>query len=210
MTRRTFRLFALVLVAFALVASACFQIRVFAMTGSKALAEGESTKFKIDLYRQSDLNDSTTYLFLLVGLDGLTSPTYSNWDLKGNFGGPFGSTGNCATAGKHCNDTALRNWMLASDRCAANGVSATDIESSFSSWSLRRTTSTIDSSSGGFAQRFRMNLFVTRAVGQNNAGGGNIVVFSGAWADGNSDGVPNNGDTWTCTSMVMTGVPFKP
>lgn len=210
MTRRTLRTFALVLVAFALVASACFQIRVFANVGLKALSEGETTKFKIDLYRQSDVNDSNTYVFLLVGLDNLVSPTYSNWDLKGNFGGPFGSTGSCATADKHCNHSALRDWMLASDRCSANGVSATDIQASMDSWSLRRTTNKIDSSPAGFSQRFRVNLFVTRAAGQNNNASGTVVVFSGSWNDGNNDGIPNVGDTWQCTSMVMTGVPFRP
>jgi len=70
----------MVLVAFSLLVASCFQIRIIALIGEKALSAGATTTFKIDLYRQSDTNDATAYVVLLVGLQDLDFVSFSAFD----------------------------------------------------------------------------------------------------------------------------------
>jgi len=202
MGKGKFRLVALVVAAFALVASACFQIRVIALIGDKALSEGATTQYKIDLYRISTTNDSTSYVVMMVGLQDLDFVSFSSFDLKGNFGGPLAITAH----------SALLTYMRADDHCSANGISATDVDAaSFEEWALRRTTVEVDSSSGGFSQRFRIKLNVKRELGNDDDARGSIVVFSAAWDDfvGPMDGIVDDGEV-ECTSVYMASIPFKP
>lgn len=210
MTRSRFRLAALVLVAFALVSSACFQIRFFSIVGTKALSPAEEGTFQFDLYRQSDGNDNTGYVFVMVGLQDLDYSGTGTFDMLGNWGGPY-PTGGCGTGGRVCIDNALRNYLLTGTNCSANGVSASDIDSSqYDEWRLVRTTTKVSSASAGFDAPFRLRVQATREAGTTNDAFGHIVVFSGLWTDsGSTPGTIEAGEA-TCTSMVMTGMPFRP
>lgn len=199
MTKTRFRLAALVVVAFALVASACLQIRLIALVGDKALSPGEVATFKIDLYRQSDINDATGYVFLLMGTQDLDFSGTTNFDLKANFGGPFLPVA----------DAALEAFLLASDRCSASGVSATDVDAAnFDDWLVARTGVEIDSSIGGFSQKFRQKAYFAREAGTDNDASGTVVFFAGMWTD-DGDGIAEDGEVW-CTSVFMTSIPFTP
>ena len=201
MNKARLRLVAMVLVAFSLLVASCFQIRIIALIGEKALSAGATTTFKIDLYRQSDTNDATAYVVLLVGLQDLDFVSFSAFDQMGNFGGPYAAMSH----------TALRDYLLADDHCAANGISATDVDAaSFDEWIAFRTPVEVDSSMGGFSQRFRQKLNVKREAGTDDASFGSIVVFAAAWNDDGDGVVESPSDSYVCTSMYMSGVPFKP
>jgi len=198
--KRRMRLFVLVVAAFSLIASACFQIRGIKVIGEKVLTSvGQSTELKIDMFRQSQINDSTNYVFLLIGLNDLDYGSTTNFDLKGNWGGPLSVA----------SDTGLKNFLLADDNCAALGVSATDIDAaSFDEWIAIRTTTKVDSSSNGFYKSMREKITVSREASTNDTSYGQIVVFSGVTGvtSGWTSGLLGN---TTCTSMFITGIPFK-
>lgn len=208
MSKTRMRVAALAVLAFSLVSSACFQMRVISLTGDKALAPGATTQYKIDLFRMSDANDSNGYIFMLVGLDDLDFFSFSNWDLKANFGGPFG-LGACGTANKYCADAALETLALTGTECSANGVSASDLAGSYDEWHLYRMTTRINSASYGFSQKFRMRLNVQREGGTDDDSLGNIVVFSGNWSDLDDQLDADSGEL-TCTAFYGGSIPFKP
>jgi hypothetical protein len=199
MTRRM-RLFVLVVAAFSLIASACFQIRGIKVVGDKVLTSvGQSTQVKIDLFRQSQINDSTNYVFLLIGLNDLDYGSTTQFDLKGNWGGPLATT----------LDNGLESFLLADDNCAALGVSATDINAaSFDEWVAIRTQVKVNSSNNGFFKSMREKITVSRETGTNDNNYGQMVVFSGVTGvtSGWTSGLLGN---TTCTSMFITGIPFK-
>lgn len=208
MNKTRLRIAALAIVAFSLVAGACFQMRVISLTGDKALSPGAGTQYKIDLFRMSDLNDSNGYIFLLIGLDDLNFNSWSNWDLKANFGGPFGS-GTCGTANKYCQHDALETLALTDDECSANGLSASTLTSDYGTWYAFRTTNLINSGSYGLSQKFRVKLNVSRAGSTDDDAQGEIVVFSGSWNELSVNGTPESGEL-TCTAVYMGSIPFKP
>ncbi len=197
MTKRVLRLMVLVVVAFSLIASACFQLRNVKLVGDKVLFNvGDVTTFKIDLFRQAVENDSTDYVFLLIGLQDLDYVSTTSFDLKSNWGGPISAV----------SDNGLRDYLLASDNCSALGVSAADIDTaSFDEWKLLRTSGTVDSTINGFFKSMRIKVNVKRETGTPDTGSGDIVIFSG----GTSKTSGWTGIDTTCSSMFITSIPFK-
>jgi hypothetical protein len=199
-SRSRFRLAALVIVAFALVSSACFQIRWFSLVGNKSLSPAAETQLQFDLHRMSVDNDNTGYIFMLLGLQDLDYTGSGPWDFQGNWGGPF----------TPMSDNTLRNYLLASDNCAANGVSATDMDAStYDEWKLMRTQVKFNSATQDLNDSFRLRLKVKREGGTTDTAFGHVVAFSGLWTDGNNDGIIDPGEA-TCTSAILTGIPFRP
>jgi hypothetical protein len=199
MTPRRLRLLVLVVVAFSLVATACFGIRKVSLMAPRALSPAASTTFKVDLFRQSDVNDNgAAYTFLLIGLQDLDYKSNSNFDTQGNWGGPITAVG----------DATLRNWLLASDRCSADGISATTVDAAgFDEWKLIRTNSTVNSAANSFGKAMRVKIKVQREVGTADDSYGHIVIFSGNTTSDSS--WTKNVNTF-CTSVFMSSVPFQP
>lgn len=198
MTRARLRLIAVVLVAFGLLVSSCFQIRAIKIAGPKALSPGGVTAFRIDQFK---LVGGTDYPFLLVGLQDLDYVSTTNFDLKGNWGGPFAVV----------SDDALRNLLLAGDTCSSSGVSATDVDAAgFDEWVALRTLVQVNEDLNVFNQNFRSKLTIKREAGTSDGNSGSIAIFSGVWDETDGDNTAEAGETFICTSAVMTGIPFQP
>ena len=200
MSRGRFRLVAVALAAFAMVASSCFVMRVVQLT-EKSLGPGEQTRYKISLYRVSDAQDNTAYTFLLIGLKDLNLSSFAKFDQKANFGGPFDSTV----------DTSLRDELTGTAAlCSAGGTSAKEIfdAGTMESWHAYRSTVKINSATGGFNARNLVKFLVTRQAGTSNTGHGEIVIFAGWWTDQTDDLVASSAAEVGCTSVYLSNVAF--
>ena len=196
MGKSRFRLIAAGLVAFGLVLSSCFTIRVIGVS-PKALSPGGTAKVTVKLYRASSGTDTTTRVVLLIGLTDLDFGTVSLFDKKGNFGGPFARV----------SDNAARDVMLTAGQCTVSGVDASDV-SFIDEWRAFRTIAVVDSSTNLLSKVFKVTFDVDRAAGTSNSSFGSYAVFSAGWAD-DGDGVPETGE-FICTSITSGSVAFQP
>jgi len=197
MGKSRFRLIAAGLVAFGLVLSSCFTIRVIGVS-PKALSPGGTAKVTVKLYRASSGTDTTTRVVLLIGLTDLDFGTVSLFDKKGNFGGPFARV----------SDNAARDVMLTAGQCTVSGVAASDIAGAFDEWRAFRTIAVVDSSTNLLSKVFKVTFDVDRAASTSNSSFGSYVVFSAGWSD-DGDGVPETGE-FICTSITSGSVAFQP
>ena len=196
MGKSRFRLIAAGLVAFGLVLSSCFTIRVIGVS-PKALSPGGTAKVTVKLYRASSGTDTTTRVVLLIGLTDLDFGTVSLFDKKGNFGGPFARV----------SDNAARDVMLTAGQCTVSGVDASDV-SFIDEWRAFRTIAVVDSSTNLLSKVFKVTFDVDRAASTSNSSFGSYVVFSAGWSD-DGDGVPETGE-FICTSITSGSVAFQP
>jgi len=195
MTKARFRLMAAGLVAFSLVLSSCFTLRVIGIS-PKSLGPGDTAKINVKLYPVSSSTTGAAPVVLLIGLEGLDPGTVSNFDKKGNFGGPF----------SRVTDNAIRDIMLA--ECTIYGVDASAVEPNFDEWRAYRTIAAVNSAAGPITKAFKVSIEVDRAAGTDDTSFGYYVVFSGMWLD-DGDGVVESGET-VCNGMMGGSVAFKP
>jgi hypothetical protein len=184
---------AIAVAAFALVLNGCigFTIRGFHFRGQKALEPGEATTLKIDMYRQAISTDTTAYVGLLIFVEDVDLVEVSDLDIKGNFGGPYTPVVDPALLAE-----------LDDSECYPDGSPGDSV--------LIRTPVEVDSSMGGFSQKFRTKLRLERPDGTDDDGVGGVFVFSVIWDD-DGDAVPEAADDdILCTSGVMALVPYVP
>ena len=202
MSRGRFRLVAVAILAFAMVMSSCFVIRVVQLT-NKSLGPGEQTRFKVSMYRAADNSDSTGYVFLLVGLEDLDLSNFAKFDQKENFGGPFNST----------SDNSLRDELVGTAAlCTAGGMSAKEVydAGTMDSWHAYRTTVKVNSTNGGFNARNLVKFLLTRSASTSDVDYGQVVIFGGTWIDPTNDGAATSAAEVGCTSVIWTNVAFVP
>lgn len=194
MTRRKFRSMVPLILAVALLTSACFQIR-FMNQDPSALADNEQGVVRLKLYQVSqDQGNTATYPFLLIGwedgdlkLDGTRT-----WDNLGNYGGPFNKL----------KDNTLRDALLVPGNCTANGIDASEI-TGMTKWRAYRTTVTVNTYSGTADDPFKIDVRFTRLF-NDNGDRGDFVIFSGAWTDWIEPyGTPQAGE-FACSGMVFS------
>jgi hypothetical protein len=188
---------AMAILAFSLVATACFQIR-FVKLEPKSLLPGAEGTVKVELYPMSLLESTLGYTFLLIGYESadMTLTGMSNFDLNANFGGPHGRTA----------DATLRNFLRTGDNCAAQGISASEVTGL--SWVAYRTTVKVNSGAGTLGQKNLIKIDFTRTPASANNGRGDYVVFSGVWTDGDNNGTIVLAEV-QCTGMVFSSFPFR-
>lgn len=197
MAKGRFRLIAAGLVAFSLVLSSCFTIRVIGIS-PKVLGPGDTVKINLKLYPSSSASNSTWRVVLLVGMVNLDPASASMFDKKGNFGGPFARV----------TDNAARDVLLTGTQCTVYGVSASDLVGSFPEWRAYRTIDVVDSAAAAITKAFKVTINADRAAGTTNDSFGGYVVFSAAWND-DGDGTPEAGEFF-CTGMMGGSVAFGP
>ncbi|MEX1207644.1 MAG: hypothetical protein WEE36_03425 [Acidimicrobiia bacterium] len=198
MPRSRFRLMVAALAVFSLVATACFQIIAFKLSKS-ALSLGEKGQIVVDLGRVASSLDSTGYVFLLIGVDStLDLNGVSKFDVQRNFGGKFNAVSH----------NALRDFLLTGANCSAGGMSASDVESAFDTWSAFRTTVKVNSAAGALGDTNRVKAKVQRNGGSSSSFG-DYIIFAGTWTDGNNDLAPGGGEL-ACTSIIGGEIPYRP
>lgn len=197
MTKTRFRLIAAALLAFSLVLSSCFTIRVINIS-PKALGPGDTAKINVKLFRSASSLDTSWRVVLLIGLNNLDPGSVSKFDKTGNFGGPFAKV----------TDNDARDILLTGTECTVYGIDAADLVGSFAEWRAYRTIGAVDSSAAAVTKQFKVTLKVDRAAGTPNDGYGDYVIFSGAWND-DGDGVPEAGE-FICTGMMGGSIAFTP
>lgn len=193
MTKRKFRSVVPLILAVALLTSACFQIRFFRQDPA-SLALGEQGVVRLDLHRVSlDENNTAGYTFLLIGWEDadLKLDGTRKFDHQGNFGGPFDRVKN----------NALRNVLLTMGNCVANGIDAANI-TGMTSWRAYRTTVKMDSTAGTADDPFKIAVRFTRLFTDDD-GRGNFVIFSGTWADLTLNDIPDPGEM-ACAGLVFS------
>ena len=196
MTTRKYRNLVPLILAVALLTSACFQIRFFRQVPA-TLAVGEQGAVRLDLHRVSLAEGNTDgYTFLLIGWeeDDLQLDGTREFDQQGNFGGPFARV----------KDNALRDILLTAGNCTANGIDASDI-TGMTKWRAYRTVTTMDSTSGQPDDPFKITVRFTRLFADDGQRG-DFVIFSGTWADwvgGAPNGIPE------AAEMVCAGLVFS-
>jgi len=196
--KRTYKAIVLLIVVLSLVTSACFQIRFLRMTPDQ-LAMGDKGLVRVEQYRISATNGGgVTTPFLLIGFDeaSLKLKTVSQFDMFSNFGGPF----------DRVNDTDLRDLLRTTGNCTFNGLDAADITGM--KWRAYRTVGTVDLSSGGFGDIFRVKLALER-IGGNDSSRGDFLIFTGSWLDVVGNDIPETGEV-ACFSAFMSSFAFKP
>ena len=198
MGKGRFRLIAVALAAFGLVLSSCFALRVISIS-PKVLSPGGTGKIAVKLFPSSSGSNSVSRVVLLIGLQDLDFGTVSQFDTKGNFGGPFARE----------SDDALRDLMLSPGVCAPSGIDADTVEGSFERWKAYRTTNAVDSSVAGLNKVFKVTFEVDREGGTDSTSFGSYIVFSAAWGDSDTDGVPDSGEV-ICTGVMNGSVAFQP
>jgi len=195
-----FRSVVLIVLAFSLVTSACFQIRQFNLS-PRTLQPGQQGSLTLNMHRVSGgENSENGHIFILVGYNDtqMQLDQVRPFDLLGNFGGPLTRT----------RDNALRDHLLAGDNCAANGIDAANL-TGFNRWRAFRTVDTVNSNVGGMNDPFRVKLKFTRLFADNNARS-NFVIFTGTWTDWvDPNGAPDPGEA-ICVGMVISSFAGRP
>jgi len=190
-SRRMFRSVVLIVLAFSLVTSACFQIKYFKMT-PQALSPGATGAIRLDLHRLSgDEQNTNGYTFILIGYENtkVKLNAVGQFDVFGNFGGPF----------TRVNDNALKNHLRTAGNCVANGIDAANV-TGMTAWRAYRTTAKMDSTAGGMNDPFMLKLKFQRLFADNSKRA-NFVVFTGTWADLDDNGVVSGGDATVCAGI---------
>jgi len=200
-SKRRFRRLLPLVLAVGLLASGCFQIRFMRMTPD-SIAMGERAIVRLEMYPAGTVTgfiNADGYPFVLVGFDdsALNNPTVSQFDLFQNFGGRFDRE----------LDNDLRNLLLAGGNCEANGIDAADVTGM--KWWAWRTSTTVDSTSGGLGDIFRVKVALDRDGGDNGEAAA-FVIFTGTWGDIIQDGGPPIAGETACTSMLFSGVALTP
>jgi hypothetical protein len=193
---------AVLVLALALLTSACFQIRLFKIKGVYSLSPGTSTAVQLDLYPVAlSLGNAGSRVVILIGLEQLDYHSRSQFDLTGNWGGPMGSG----------QDDTAEAVLLTAGNCTAYGVDAADMAGDYDEWYAFVSGSTVDTTGITWAELadvFRLRIRVQREAGTDDDSFGNVVVFSAWWMD-DGDGVAEAGE-FVCNSMVASSIPFRP
>lgn len=196
-------LMAALLVVFGLLTSACFQIRYLSYW-PKALTVGEIAKVKVNLFPVATSIGVEAYVVILVGLDDLDLDSVSDFDMLGNWGGPYTSS----------QLVPLETLMLTNGECRepSSGVDAQDFAAGYPDWYAIRSNNLIDASgltAADLERAMRVNIKVERPAGTASNGYGSMVIFTGGWGDLDTDGVPDSGEV-VCTGMLTMTIPFRP
>jgi hypothetical protein len=193
---------AVLLLVLSLVGSACWQIRYLSYW-PKSLSMGDVAKVKVNLFPLSISLASNTYVVVLIGHDStLSLDSVSSFDMLGNWGGPYTSS----------QLAPLETLLLSGGTCLGAGVDAADVEASgtYTDWYAFRSNDKIDGTgiaAADLGTPLRVNIKVERSGGASNGYGG-LVIFTGAWADNDNDGVPEGGEV-VCTGMLTLTIPFQ-
>ncbi len=200
---RVFLLLALLL-AVVLATSGCFQIRMFKLN-KDSIAAGEMVTVRVETFPVS-MNTTDTqvgYFFLLIGYDNIDWQGSSQVDADGYWGGPYNKG----------NNTALKNLLLTDGQCSQNGIDAQDMAASFANWRVVVSDTQFGpegATAGQLGLRNRVQLYFNGPVGVGDGDRGDVVVFSGIWADEwipGTPGVPEAAEA-VCTGLISFSVPY--
>ena len=193
------------LLAIALLASGCFQIRGLKLK-ALSLAANESGIAKLELYPVSmaEIESFDARVVLLIGVDEIEFDKVSAFDNTANWGGPF----------PFQRLASLRDILLTEGNCSFSGIDAFDMKDSYDEWRAYVTLAEIDLEGGATAAELeklmKVNLSLQAPTDAAAGGRGNVVVFSAAWDDdviGVLPGVPEAGEA-LCTGMVTFSIPY--
>ena len=116
MTRRTFRVAAVLVAVFALLASSCFAIRGSGMT-KKVLGPGEQTMLRVNMMPYNSTLATNTKVFILVGWVNADRVARAQFDTLGNWGGPY--------QGKR--SVSLADQLLLPGACQNHGMDTSEL-----------------------------------------------------------------------------------